>query len=53
MEPLLDEDTKGGGDERNKETQYPKSVDSGKHSRFLERRSSKIRDSRVDKIPVE
>ena len=52
MEPLLDEDTEGSGDERNEETQYPKGVDSGGNSRCLKRRDIENWDGRVDEVSV-
>ena len=52
MEPLLDKDTEGSGDERNEETQDPECVDSGGNSRCLERRDVEDRDGRVDEIPT-
>ena len=53
MEPLLDEDTEGSGDERNEEAQDPEGVDSGIDSGCLERRNVEHRDSRVDEIPID
>ena len=52
MEPLLDEDTEGSGDECDEETQDPECVDSGGNSRCLERREVEDRDCRVDEISV-
>ena len=53
MEPLLDEDTEGSGNECNKQTQYPKGIDSGGNSRCLERRDIEHRDGRVDEVSVD
>ena len=53
MEPLLDEDTEGSGNECNKQTQYPKGVDSRGNSRCLERWNIENWDSRVDKVPID
>ena len=53
MEPLFDEDTEGSGNECNKQTQYPKGVDSGGDSRFLERRDIENWDGRVDEVPID
>ena len=53
MEPLLDEDTEGSGDERNEETQYPKGVDSRGNSRCPERWDTENRDGRVDEVSVD
>ena len=53
MEPLLDEDTEGGGNECNKQTQYPKGIDSGGNSRCLERWNIENRDGRVDEVPTD
>ena len=53
MEPLLDKDTEGSGDERDEKTQDPKCVDSGGNSRCLERREVEDWDGRVDEISVD
>ena len=53
MEPLLDEDSEGSCDECNEETQNPKSVDNDKNSRFLERWSGEVWDSRIHKVPID
>ena len=53
MEPLLDEDTEGSGDECDEETQDPECVDSGGNSRCLERRDLEHRDGRVDEVSVD
>ena len=53
MEPLLNEDTEGSGNKCNKQTQYPKGIDSGGDSRCLERRDIENWDSRVDEIPID
>ena len=53
MEPLLDEDPEGSGNECNKQTQYPKGIDSGGNSRCLERRDVEDWDGRVDEISVD
>ena len=53
MEPLLDEDTEGSGDECDEETQDPECVDSGGNSRCLERWNIENWDSRVDKVPID
>ena len=53
MEPLLDEDTEGSGNECNKQTQYPKGIDSRGDSRCLERWDIENWDSRVDKVPID
>ena len=53
MEPLFDEDTEGCGNECNKQTQYPKGIDSGGESRCLERRDIENRDGRVDEVPID
>ena len=53
MEPLLDEDTEGSGNECNKQTQYPKGIDSGGNSRCLERWNIENRDGRVDEVPID
>ena len=53
MEPLFDEDTEGSGNECNKQTQYPKGIDSGGESRCLERRDIGNRDGRVDKVSID
>ena len=53
MEPLLDKDTEGSGDERDEKTQDPKCVDNGGNSRYLERRDVEGRDCRVDEISVD
>ena len=52
MEPLLDKDTEGSGDERDEKTQDPKCVDSGGNSRCRERRDIEDQDCRVDEISV-
>ena len=53
MEPLLDEDTEGSGDECDEETQDPECVDSGGNSRCLKRRDVEDWDGRVDEISVD
>ena len=53
MEPLLDEDTEGSGNECNKQNQYPQGIDSGGNSRCLERWDIENWDSRVDKVPID
>ena len=53
MEPLLDEDTERSGNECNKQTQYPKGIDSGGNSRCLERWNIENRDGRVDEVPID
>ena len=53
MEPLLDEDPEGSGNECNKQTQYPKGIDSRGDSRCLERWDIENWDSRVDKVPID
>ena len=53
MEPLLDEDTEGSGNECNKQTQYPKGIDSGGKSRCLERWDIENRNGRVDEVPID
>ena len=53
MEPLLNEDTEGSGNECNKQTQYPKGVDSRGMSRCLERWNAENWDGRVDEIPTD
>ena len=53
MEPLLDEDAEGSGNECNKQTQYPKGIDSGGKSRSIERWDIENWDSRVDKVPID
>ena len=53
MEPLLDEDTERSGNECNKQTQYPKGVDSRGQSRCLERWNAENWDGRVDKVPID
>ena len=50
---MLDEDTEGGGNECNKQTQYPKGIDSRGDSRCLERWDIENWDSRVDKVPID
>ena len=52
MEPLLDENTEGGGYECNEETQDPECVNSGGNSRCLERRDIEDWDGRVNEISV-
>ena len=53
MEPLLDKDTAGSGDERDEKTQDPKCVDNGGNSRCLERREVEDWDGRVDETSVD
>ena len=53
MEPLLDEDTEGSGNECDEETQYPEGVNNRKNPRSVERRNIEQRDSRVDEIPID
>ena len=53
MEPLLDEDTEGSGNECNKQTQYPKGIDSRRKSRSLERWNAEKWDGRVDEVSVD
>ena len=53
MEPLLNEDTEGSGNECNKQTQYPKGIDSGGDSRCLERWDIENWDSRVNKVSID
>ena len=53
MEPLFDEDTKGSGNECNKQTQYPKGIDSRGKSRCLERWNAENWDGRVDEVPID
>ena len=53
MEPLLDEDTEGSGNECNKQTQYPKGIDSRRKSRCLERWNAENWDGRVDEVPID
>ena len=53
MEPLLNEDTEGSSNECNKQTQYPKGIDSGGNSRCLERWNIENRDGRVDEVPTD
>ena len=53
MEPLLDEDTEGSGNECNKQTQYPQGVDSRRNPRCLERWNIENRDGRVDEVPID
>ena len=53
MEPLLDEDTEGSSNECNKQTQYPKGVDGGGDSRYLERWDIENWDGRVDEVPID
>ena len=53
MEPLLDEDTEGSGNECNEETQDPEGVDSGGNSSCLKRWDIENRDGRVDGISVD
>ena len=53
MEPLLDEDTEGGSNECNEQTQYPKGIDRGGDSRCLERWDIENRDGRVDEVSVD
>ena len=53
MEPLLDEDTEGSSNECNKQTQYPKGVDGGGDSRYLERWDIENWDGRVDEVSVD
>ena len=53
MEPLLDEDTEGSGNECNKQTQYPKGIDSGGNSRCLERWDIENWEGRVDEVPTD
>ena len=53
MEPLLNEDTEGSGNECNKQTQYPKGVDSGGNSRCLKRWDIEDWDGRVDEVSID
>ena len=53
MEPLFDEDTEGSGNECNKQTQYPKGIDSGGDPRCLERWDIENWDGRVDEVPAD
>ena len=53
MEPLLNEDTEGSGNECNKQTQYPQGIDSGGDSRCRERWDIENWDSGVDKVPID
>ena len=53
MEPLLYEDTEGSGNECNKQTQYPKGVDSRGNSRCPERWDTENRDGRVDEVSID
>ena len=53
MEQLLDEDTEGSGNECNKQTQYPKGIDSRRKSRCLERWNAENWDGRVDEVPTD
>ena len=53
MEPLLNEDTEGSGNECNKQTQYPKGIDGGRNSRCLERWNIENRDGRVDEVATD
>ena len=53
MEPLLDEDTEGSGNKCNKQTQYPKGIDSRRKSRCLERWNAENWDGRVDEVPID
>ena len=53
MEPLFNEDTEGSSNECNKQTQYPKGIDSGGDSRCLEKWDIENWDSRVDKVPID
>ena len=50
---MLNEDTEGSGNECNKQTQYPKGVDSGGKLRSLERRNIENWDGRVDQVSVD
>ena len=53
MEPLLDEDTEGSSNECNKQTQYPKGVDSRRKYRRLERWNAGNWGGRVDEVATD
>ena len=53
MEPLLDEDTEGSGNECDEETQYPEGVNNRRNPRSVERRNIEHRDGRVDEVPID
>ena len=53
MEPLLNQENEGSGNKCNKQTQYPKGVDSRRKYRCLERWNAGNWDGRVDEVATD